>query len=63
MNYMNADNRSFGEKLLLSELNRQIFEVPEIRFSTLDNVQQDIQVDFNEIIQINNLSINVSLLD
>jgi len=61
--YMNVMNRSFGESLYISELNRKIFEIDEIRFSTVDNITQDIKVDFNEIIQLNNLTINISLLD
>ena len=62
LNYMNVDNRDFGQSLSLPELNRVIFEVPEVRFSTIDNLDQDISVEFNEIIQLNNLSINVNLL-
>tara|TARA_R110001583_G_scaffold73623_4_gene204766 strand:+ start:2538 stop:4142 length:1605 start_codon:yes stop_codon:yes gene_type:complete len=62
LQYMSIDNRDFGEPLYVAELNRQIFEVPEVRFSTLDNVGQDVRVDFNEIIQLNNLTINVELL-
>jgi len=61
--YMNVMNRSFGESLYISELNRKIFEIDEIRFSTIDNIAQDIMVDFNEIIQLNNLTINITLLD
>lgn len=63
LSYMNADNREFGENLILSELNRIVFEVPEVRFSTIDNLAQDVPIDFNEIVQLNNLTIYVSLLD
>ena len=63
LRYMNVDNRSFGEPLHISELNRQIFEIDEVRYSTLDNLGQDVLVDFNEIIQLNNLTINVALID
>ena len=62
LSYMNVDNREFGQALNLSELNRQIFEINQVRFSTIDNVDKDILVDFNEIIQLNNLTINVDLL-
>jgi len=61
--YMNADNRDFGEGLNIAELNRQIFEVPEVRFSNIDNLDQNVKVDFNEIVQLNNLTISVTLLD
>ena len=63
LTYMNVDNRSFGQGLEVSELNREIFEVDEVRYSTLDNVGQDVLVDFNEIIQLNNLTINVAYID
>jgi len=63
LTYMNADNRDFGEDLNIAELNRQIFEVDEVRYSTIDSLDQDITIDFNEIIQLNNLTISVTLLD
>lgn len=63
LRYMNADNRDFGEDLNIAELNRQIFEVPEVRFSSIENLDQDVTIDFNEIIQLNNLTISVNLLD
>ena len=63
LDYMNVDNRSFGEDFSVAEINRQIFEVEEVRFSTIDNVEQNIPLDFNEIIQLNNLTINIQLLD
>ena len=63
LNYMNVDNREFGQQLSISELNRQIFEIDEVRFSTIDNLDQDVVIDFNEIIQLNNLIINIELLD
>jgi hypothetical protein len=63
LTYMNADNRDFGEDLNIAELNRQIFEVEEVRYSSIDNLDQDVTLDFNEIAQLNNLTINVVLLD
>jgi len=63
LNYLSVDNMEFGEGLRVSDLNRQIFEVDQVRFSTLDNVNQNLSVDFNEIIQLNNLTINVDYLD
>ena len=63
LSYMNADNRDFGQDLNIAELNRQIFEVDEVRFSTIDNLDQNVPIDFNEIAQLNNLSINIVLLD
>ena len=60
---MTLDNREFGQDFNVSEMNRQIFEVDEVRYSTIDNIEKDITIDFNEIIQLNNLTINVSLID
>lgn len=62
LTYLSIDNTEFGEDLIIADLNRTIFEVDEVRFSTLDNVDQDIRIDFNEIIQLNNLTINVEYL-
>jgi len=62
LTYLSIDNTEFGEDLIVADLNRSIFEVDEVRFSTLDNVDQDIRIDFNEIIQLNNLTINVEYL-
>jgi len=63
LNYFNVDNMEFGETLVMAELNRIVFEIPQVRFSTLDNINENITMDFNEIIQLNNLTINVELLD
>ena len=60
---MNVDNRTFGEDFSVAELNREIFEVEEVRYSTIDNLAQDLPLDFNEIIQLNNLTINVELIE
>ena len=63
LNYLNVDNRSFGQKLIIGDLNRAIFELDEVRYSTIDNLSQDVDIDFNEIMQLNNLTVNVTLLD
>lgn len=63
LDFMSIDNRDFGENVVISDLNRRIFEVPQVRFSTIDNLDSDIRLDFNEIAQINNIVINVEFLD
>jgi len=63
LKYMNVDNREFGQDLIISELNRKIFEIEEVRFSSIDNLSQDVTIEFNEIVQLNNLTINIELLD
>jgi hypothetical protein len=63
LTYMSVDNREFGETLILSDLNRAIFELDEVRISSVDNLTQNVQVDFNELIQLNNLAIKIEYLD
>ncbi len=60
LTYFNVDNFDFGKELSVADLNRSIFLVEEVRFSTIDNLTGNIIVDFNEIIQLNNLTINVT---
>jgi len=59
INFFSVDNRSFGERVKLSDLQREIFSVQEIRFSNIDNFTEDIKLDFNEIVQLNNVEINI----
>jgi hypothetical protein len=63
LTHMFVDNRVFGEDFNVADMNRQIFEVEEVRYSTIDNIAQNITIDFNEIVQLNNLTINIELLD
>ena len=60
--FFSIDNRDMGDNLSLAELNRSIFEVEEIRFSHIDNLSTDVSVSFNEIIQLNNLTIRADYL-
>jgi len=60
--YFNVDNAEFGEPFKPLDLIRFILEVPDVRFATIDNIDSPIVVDFNEIIQINNFTINVVLI-
>jgi len=60
-NYFNVDNREFGERIWLDDINRAVFNgVQEVKIATIDNLDKDIQLNYNEIIQLNNLVINVS---
>ena len=52
----------FGVKFVPQELNRKIFDVAEVRYSTIDNVSDNISVDFNEVISLNNLTVNISYI-
>ena len=62
LNHFNIDNFDFGKTFTASELNRDIFRLPSVRYSTVDNVPENTFVDFNEIIQLNNFTINTVLV-
>ena len=57
--YFNVDNNDFGKEFNPQELLYKIFEIDEIRFATVDNVANAIQLAFNEIAQLNNYTLNV----
>jgi hypothetical protein len=58
--FFSVDNLDFGKTYNSLEVTRKIFnDVPEVRYSTVDNLPQTIKLQFNEIIQLNNLVINM----
>ena len=59
LSFFDIAKREFGERIRVDELNRVLFEIPEIRFSKLDNLTDDIKLNFNEILQLNNVEINI----
>jgi len=59
LTYMNIGNRNFGQEFNPQDLAREIFQNPYVVFATIDNFPQVVKADFNEIIQLNNLAINV----
>ena len=60
-NYFLSDNVDFGDPIIFANLNKTIFTIDEVIFSTIDNFKEEmIAVDFNEVIQLNNLIINVN---
>jgi len=62
LTYFNVDNRDFGEAFVINDLVKVLYNIDEIRYAVVDNINQNIHVDFNEIVQLNNLSINIDLL-
>jgi hypothetical protein len=62
LDYFNIDNTDFGKNFVASELNRNIFRLPSVRYSTVDNLPEVTPVDFHEIIQLNNFTINTVLV-
>jgi hypothetical protein len=59
LTFFHVDNMDFGKSFILSELVRSIIDVDEVRFATVDNLTSDVHVEMNEIIQLNNFTINV----
>lgn len=59
MSYFNVDRFNYGQKFSVDDLSRFIFQTKGVRYATIDNIPRDIPVDFNEIIQLNNFTINM----
>ena len=60
LEYFSLDRFDFGKSLSLGDLTRDIFDgVNEVRFATVENLSDDVHVNFNEIIQLNNITVNV----
>ena len=55
LSFFDINKREFGERIRVDELNRVLFELPEVRFSRLDNLTNDVKLDMNEILQLNNV--------
>jgi hypothetical protein len=62
LNFFNVDNMDFGTGFIPQELTRSLTSIDEIRYSEVINVKERIPVNHNEIIQLNNLSINIEFL-
>lgn len=52
----------FGDEFSPQTLNRKIYDITEVRYSTVDNVTDTIIPQYNEVIQLNNLTINVEFI-
>lgn len=57
--FFNMDNNDFGKPFNPQDLMYSIFEVEEVRFATIDNVPETILINFNEIVQLNNYTLNI----
>lgn len=62
LKYFNVDNLAFGQKISMANLNNFMLTVPEIRFFKVDNLPEDIYVNFNEIVQLNNFEFSTELV-
>jgi hypothetical protein len=52
----------FGQPAIFSNVTNHVLHDPGARFFSIDNYKNDIYVDFNEIIQLNNIEINVKIV-
>lgn len=60
LQYFNNQKFDFEDPFILSDFTREIFNsVDKVRFAVVDNIPSDIYIEFNEIIQLNNVVINV----
>jgi hypothetical protein len=60
LDYFKVDNLSFGKSFVLSDITRKLVDVDKVLYIKIDNLDTDISIDYNEIIQLNNLVINVN---
>ena len=61
--YFNVDNTEFGEAFHPQDLVRSLLqEESQIRFAEIDNIDNPVRVGFNEIIQLNNLTIKAEYI-
>jgi hypothetical protein len=61
-NYFSYSRFGFADAFIPQDLNREIFNLSNVRYSTVDNVKDTINVDYNEVIQLNNVTINVTFI-
>jgi len=62
LEYFNVDNVDFGEQFIAQDLIKFILSLIEVRYVTVDNTPEVITCSFNEIIQLNNLTINTKFI-
>ena len=60
LDFFNVDNTDFGKEFIPQALMYKIFEVDEVRYATIENVKDSIKINFNEIIQLNNYTLNIT---
>ena len=60
--YFDTTNLDFGTPLLMSDIINFVLKDEGVRFFSIDNYKDDIYVDFNELIQLNNVELNVQFV-
>ena len=62
LDYFNIDNTDFGEQFIPQDLIKSVLGETQIRYAEVDNIDKTIHIGFNEIIQLNNLTIIASYI-
>jgi|GEM_PF-2268838 len=62
LEYFNVDNSDFGDPFVPQDLIKYILDLTDVRYATLDNIDSTIKIEFNEIIQLNNFTVNIVLV-
>ena len=62
LTYFNIDNTDFGEQFIPQDLIKSVLEETQIRYAEVDNIDKTIHIGFNEIIQLNNLTLTASYI-
>ena len=60
--FFSYDKFGFGSSFVPEELNRQLFNLNKVRYSTIDNFDRAIKPSFNEVIQLNNITVNTAYI-
>ena len=62
LEFFNVDNLAFGQKISMADVNNFMLTVPEIRFFQVNNLPDEVYVNFNEIVQLNNFEFSTELV-
>lgn len=62
VDFFNIDRVAFGQKISMADVVNDMLQIPEIRFFNVNNLPQDIYVNFNEVVQLNNFEFTIELV-
>ena len=62
LEFFDVDNLAFGQKISMADVNNFMLTVPEIRFFQVNNLPEEVYVNFNEIAQLNNFEFSTELV-
>lgn len=62
LDYFNIDNTDFGEQFIPQDLIKFVLGEQQLRYATVDNIDNTITVGYNEVIQLNNLTIKAAYI-